>query len=103
MAARRDHDANIGRRSFHLFRLPAYMENQLVDLMRTEAAFADSDIPDTPEQIIEVLESLAPQETTLTGTGPSLVGSIPMLASCIRTSECGRWNRDCMTACRCRP
>ena len=76
MAARRDHDANIGRRSFHLFRLPAYMENQLVDLMRTEAAFADSDIPDTPEQIIEVLESLAPQETTLTGIGPSLVGSI---------------------------
>lgn len=76
MAARRDHDANIGWRSFHLFRLPAYMENQLVELMRTEPTFAGTDMPNTPEQVIEILESLSPQETTPTGTGPRLVGSI---------------------------
>jgi hypothetical protein len=76
VAIRRDHDANIGRRSFHLFRLPAYMERQLAGLIRTEGAFADSKIPDTPAQIIEVLEALVLQETTLGGTGPRLLGSI---------------------------
>ena len=76
MAARRDHDANIGRRSFHLFRLPARMERQLADLIRTEGVFADSTIPETPAQLIEVLEALAVQETTLAGTGPRLLGVI---------------------------
>jgi hypothetical protein len=76
VAARRDHDANIGRHSFHLFRLPAHIERQLQDLIRTEGAFTDSKIPDTPEQIIEVLEALALQGTTLIGTGPRLLGSI---------------------------
>jgi hypothetical protein len=75
-AARRDHDANIGRRSFHLFRLPAHMERQLADLIRTEGALTDSKILDTPEQIIEVLEAFALQGTTLTGTGPRLLGAI---------------------------
>jgi len=76
VAARHDHDANIGRRSFHLFRLPAHMERQLADLIRTKGTFADSTIPDTPAQLIEVLEALALQGTTLTGTGPRLLGSI---------------------------
>jgi hypothetical protein len=52
------------------------MERQLADLIRTEGAFADSKIPDTPAQIIEVLEALVLQETTLGGTGPRLLGSI---------------------------
>ena len=76
VAARRDHDANIGRRSFHLFRLPAHMERQLADLTRTEGALAHSIIPDTPAQLIEVLEALAIQSRTLVGTGPRLLGSI---------------------------
>ena len=41
VAARRDHDANIGRRSFHLFRLSAHMERQLADLIRTEGALGN--------------------------------------------------------------
>jgi len=76
VAARRDHDANIGRRSFHLFRLPAHLERQLGDLIRNEGTFADAKIPDTPAQLVEVLEALALQGTTLTGTGPRLLGSI---------------------------
>src|SRR5438132_10293692 len=76
VAARRDHDANIGRRSFHLFRLPAHMERQLADLMRTEGAFVDSTIPDTSAQLIKILEALALEGTTLIGTGPRLLGSI---------------------------
>ena len=76
VAALRDHDANIGRRSFHLFRLSAHMERQLADLIRTEGALADSTISDTPAQLIEILEALALPEATLVGTGPRLVGSI---------------------------
>ena len=58
VAARRDHDANIGRRSFHLFRLSAHMERQLADLIRTEGALGESIISDTPAQLIEMLEAL---------------------------------------------
>src|SRR5215471_6648991 len=58
VAARRDHDANIGRRSFHLFRLSAYMERQLAELIRTEGAFADSTVPDTSAQLLEMVEAL---------------------------------------------
>jgi hypothetical protein len=76
VAALRDHDANIGRRSFHLFRLSAHMERQLADLVRTEGALADSTIPDTSAQLIEMLEALALPEVTLVGIGPTLVGSI---------------------------
>src|SRR5436853_2336096 len=76
VAARRDHDANIGRRSFHLFRLPAHMECQLADLRRTQGAFANSTVPDTSAQLIEILEALALPEATLAGTGPRLMGSI---------------------------
>ena len=76
VAARRDHDANIGRRSFHLFRLPVHMERQLADLIRTEGAFADSTVPDASAQLIEMLEALALPEATLGGIGPRLVGSI---------------------------
>jgi len=76
VAARRDHDANIGRRSFHLFRLPAHTERQLADLIRTEGALEESIISDTPAQLIEMLEALALPEAMLTGTGPRLVGSI---------------------------
>ena len=76
VAARRDHDANIGRRSFHLFRLPAHMERQLVDLIRTEGAFADPTIPDTPAQLIAALEALMLPGTTLVGAGPRWLGSI---------------------------
>src|SRR5207244_4560780 len=67
VAARHDHDANIGRRSFHLFRLPAYLERQLVDLIRTEDAFADPTIPDTPAQLIAALEALMLQGMTPVG------------------------------------
>ena len=76
MAAQRDHDASIGRRSFHLFRLPAHLESQLATLIHTDGAFAASEIPDTSEQVMEVLEVLALQGTTLIGSGPRLVGAI---------------------------
>jgi hypothetical protein len=76
VAARRDHDANISRRSFHLFRLSAHMERQLADLIRTEGAFADYPVPDISAQLVEMLEALAFPEATLTGTGPRLVGSV---------------------------
>ena len=52
------------------------MERQLADLIRTDGALAHSIIPDTPAQLIEVLEALALQGTTLIGTGPRLLGSI---------------------------
>ena len=76
VAARRDHDANIGRRSFHLFRLSAHMERQLTDLIRTEGALGESIVSDTPAQLIEMLEALTLSEARLVGTGPRLVGSI---------------------------
>ena len=52
------------------------MERQLADLVRTEGALADSTIPDTSAQLIEMLEALALPEVTLVGIGPTLVGSI---------------------------
>ena len=76
MAARREHDASIGRRSFHLFRLPAHLESQLAHVIHTDGVFTDSGLPDTPEDIIAALEVLALQDTTLTGAGPRLLGSI---------------------------
>ena len=81
VAAGRDHDANIGRRSFHLFRLPVHIERQLGDFIRTDGAFADSQLPDTPAQLIEVLQALAFQESTLVGTGPRLLGSMNDIAT----------------------
>ena len=52
------------------------MERQLADLIHTEGACADSTIPATSAQLIEMLEALALPEATLVGTGPRLVGSI---------------------------
>ena len=52
------------------------MERQLAELIRTEGAFADLVIPDTPAQLLAVLEAIALQETTHGDTGPRLVGSI---------------------------
>jgi hypothetical protein len=75
VAARRDHDAHVGRRSFHLFRLPAHIERQLANLIRTDRAFADSAIPDTSAQLIEVLEAVALHGVPLGGTGPRLLGA----------------------------
>jgi len=51
------------------------MEHQFADLTRTEGALADSIIPDTSAQLIEVLEALAIPGRTLAGTGPRLLGS----------------------------
>jgi hypothetical protein len=59
-----------------LFRLPAHIERQLAELIRTERAFVDSAIPDTAAQLIEALEALALQEVTLVSIGPRLLGSI---------------------------
>ena len=81
VAARRDHDAHVGRRSFHLFRLPAHIEQQLANLIRTEGAFADSTIPDTPAQLLEVLEAVALQGASRGGTGPRLLGTSNVSAS----------------------
>jgi len=52
------------------------MERQLAELIRTEGAFADSTVPDTSAQLLEMVEALALPEARLVGTGPSLVGSI---------------------------
>jgi hypothetical protein len=52
------------------------MERQLADLICTEGVFADSTIPETPAQLIKMLEALALQEATLVGTGPRLLGVI---------------------------
>ena len=60
----------------HLFRLPAHMERQLGDIIRTEGTLAHCTIPETPAQLIEELEVLAVQETPLAGSGPRLLGAV---------------------------
>jgi hypothetical protein len=52
------------------------MERQFADLIYTEGVFADSTVPDTSAQLIEMLETLALPEAMLVGIGPRLVGSI---------------------------
>jgi len=51
------------------------MERQLAELIRTEGAFADSTVPDTSAQLLEMVEALALPEAMLVGTGPRSVGS----------------------------
>jgi hypothetical protein len=75
IAARRDHDASIGTRSFHLFRLPAHRESQLIELLRAGHSSLDYQIPDTADQLIDALEAIAGNTTPPTGSGPKSIGS----------------------------
>ena len=75
VAARRDHDANIGARSYHLFRLPPHLEDQLIEALADDGLNAD-DLPDSAEGIMDRLTQLGSEAGLPSGSGPKSLGGV---------------------------
>ena len=75
VAARRDHDTNVGARSYHLFRLPPHLEDQLAETIADGGINAD-DLPDSTEGLAERLTQLSSAASLPSGSGPKLLGTV---------------------------
>jgi hypothetical protein len=73
VAACRDHDASIGRRSFHLFRFPQYIERQLVGL---EGELENSQVPDNLDTLLSELAAIQADIHVSGASGPKSLGQI---------------------------
>ena len=76
-AARRIHDERLSVGSFHLFRLPEEMEQDLFATVKWEAATgSNSMVPSSRDGALQTLHSLAGSIGSTPSEGPMLVGSI---------------------------
>jgi hypothetical protein len=75
VAACRDHDANVGIRSYHLFRLPPHIEDRLSEVT-SEGAFEAMQAPGTIPEIVERLTELGIEAELPAGSGPKLLCSV---------------------------
>lgn len=82
-AARRVHDERLSVGSFHLFRLPEEMEQDLFAVVKQEGAGTSSVAPTSKDEALEELQSIAGETNGSSPEGPVLVGVI----SDIRKSE----------------
>jgi hypothetical protein len=73
VGARRDHDATLGTTCFHLFRLPADLEDQIA-----RATFPPGldPIPDSLEQVIAELDTLGTRNEEASKPGPRSFGPV---------------------------
>jgi hypothetical protein len=78
VAARREHDANVGAHSFHLFRLPSHLEGQLTETIR-DGGLEASDLPDSTEGLTSALAQLASGASLPPGSGPRSLGPVSEL------------------------
>ena len=76
VAASRDHDANTGKHSFHLFRMPAHIEHQLSEAARQHT---DWELPTEADAIIDLLDAVEPRAATKFSAGPKTLGSVSEL------------------------
>lgn len=80
-AARRFHDENLSVDSFHLFRLPEEMEQDLHELVQTRLAeLFDPNLISNQETALNTLSTVS-NGTALEAVGPVLVGKIDELRS----------------------
>lgn len=75
VAARREHDANVGAQSYHLFRLPSQLEDQLAETIRDSGLDA-SDLPDSTEGLTGALAQFGSGISLSSGSGPKSLGCI---------------------------
>ncbi len=75
VAACRDHDANIGARSYHLFRLPPYLENRLAEVVAA-GGLDGNRLPETIPEMVDLLAELGALSKLPAGNGPKLLGSV---------------------------
>lgn len=75
LAARREHDANLGIQTYHLFGLLPHLEGQLAESVRDEALGAN-DLPDRVEALTKELEQIHVGDSPSTVTGPKSLGKI---------------------------
>ena len=75
VAACRDHDANVGIRSYHLFRLPPHVEDRLSEAT-AGAQLEAMPVPGTIPEIIDRLTELGREAELPAGSGPKSLGSI---------------------------
>lgn len=75
-AARRVHDERLSVGSFHLFRLPEEMEQDLFAAVKQEGSGANQVGPTDQDEALEALRSIAGATNGSTPEGPVLVGSI---------------------------
>lgn len=76
VAARRDHDANTGTHTFHLFRLPTQIEHQLA---QAASQYADWDLPSGTDALVELLDGIEPKGKVKFSVGPKSVGKVSEL------------------------
>ena len=70
-----NHDANVGIRSYHLFRLPPHFEDRLSEVT-FEGALEAMQIPGTTPEIVDWLAQLGDEADLPVGSGPKLLGSV---------------------------
>lgn len=75
VAAGRDHDANVGARSYHLFRLPPHLEDRLAEAV-AEGALDDDKFPEAVPELLVHVANLGAEAELPSGTGPKLLGSV---------------------------
>ncbi|TVS20992.1 MAG: BrxE family protein [Planctomycetaceae bacterium] len=75
LAARREHDTNLGIQAYHLFRLPAHLEDQLMEFARN-AALKASVISDSTDDLMTELQRFDPDAKHPFGSGPKVLGRI---------------------------
>ena len=78
LAARREHDMNLGIHTYHLFRLPPHLEDQLAESIR-DGALDANDLPDTVGALTEELEQIHVGDFHSKITGPKSLGKINAL------------------------
>ena len=75
VAACREHDANVGARSYHLFRFCPHLEDRLAKAVAEGAL--DSDIlPETAPGLLALITQLGSDTDLPSGTGPKSLGSV---------------------------
>lgn len=75
VAAGRDHDANVGARSYHLFRLPPHLEDRLAEAV-AEGALDSDKLPEAVPELLAQVAKLGSEAELPTGTGPKSLGSV---------------------------
>ncbi len=70
VAAGRDHDANVGARSYHLFRLPPHLEDRLAEVI-AEGALDSDKLPEAVPELIAHVAKLGSEAELPSGAGPA--------------------------------
>jgi hypothetical protein len=100
-AARRLHDEHLSAGSFHLFRLPEEIEQDLHNLLQSTARDELSQLPRGKDAALEVLKQLSPSSSRVS-EGPIAVGSVkdinsPQVLGAIASAYVWAFSRNAKT------